>query len=86
MFYFHDGLCGGHHLWKTNAYKILMDGCYWPTLFTDVYEKIRACIKCQKLSGKKQIKSLPLNHVLASGPFQQWGLNFIGEIHPPSSD
>jgi hypothetical protein len=23
--------------------------------------------------------------VVALGPFQQWGLNFIGEIHPSSS-
>jgi hypothetical protein len=23
--------------------------------------------------------------VVASGPFQQWGLDFIGEIHPTSS-
>jgi len=31
------------------------------------------------------LKSLPLNHVVSSGPFQQWGLDFIGEIHPASS-
>jgi transposase InsO family protein len=29
--------------------------------------------------------SLPLKHIIANGPFQQWGLDFIGEIHPPSS-
>jgi hypothetical protein len=85
MFEFHDSLCGGHHFWKTKAYKILRVGYYWPTLFTEVCRKIRACIKCQKFSGKKQLKSLPLNPVVASGPFQQWGLDFIGEIHPPSS-
>jgi hypothetical protein len=26
-----------------------------------------------------------LKPIVASGPFQQWGLDFIGEIHPPSS-
>jgi hypothetical protein len=26
-----------------------------------------------------------LKLVVASGPFQQWGLDFIGEIHPASS-
>jgi len=25
---FHDSLCGGHHFWKTKAYKILRDGYY----------------------------------------------------------
>jgi hypothetical protein len=85
MFDFHDSLCGGHHFWRTTTYKILRAGYFWPTLFTDVCAKIRACIKCQKFSGKQQLKSLPLKPVVASGPFQQWGLDFIGEIHPPSS-
>jgi hypothetical protein len=67
------------------AYKILRDGYFWPTLFTDVCTKVRAYVKCQRFSGKQQLKSLPLKPVVASGPFQQWGLDFIGEIHPASS-
>jgi hypothetical protein len=38
-----------------------------------------------KICRKKQLKSLPLKPVVVSGPFQQWGLDFIGEIHPASS-
>jgi transposase InsO family protein len=34
---------------------------------------------------KATTQVLPLKPVVASGPFQQWGLDFIGEIHPPSS-
>jgi hypothetical protein len=85
MYDFHDSLCGGHHFWRTTTYKILRDGYFWPSLFTDVCSKIRACVKCQKFSGKMQLKSFPLKPVVASGPFQQWGLDFIGEIHPASS-
>jgi hypothetical protein len=58
---------------------------YWPTLFIDVYAMVRACIKCKKLSGKQQLKSLSFKPVVSLGPFQQWGLDFIEEIHPPSS-
>jgi hypothetical protein len=29
--------------------------------------------------------SLPLKPIIAHGPFQQWGLEFIGEINPSSS-
>jgi hypothetical protein len=47
--------------------------------------KINACAKCQKFSRKQQLKSLPLKPVASSRPFQQWGLDFIGEIHPASS-
>jgi hypothetical protein len=85
MFDFHSSLCGVHHLWKTATHKILKVGYYWPTLFTDVCREVRACIKCQRFSGNKQLKSLPLKPVVASTPFQQWGLEFIGEINPPSS-
>ena len=85
MFEFHGSLCGGNHFWKTIAHKILRFGYYWPTLFTDVCREVRSCIKCQRFLGKKQLNSLPLKPVVASTPFQQWGLDFIGEIHPPSS-
>jgi hypothetical protein len=70
---------------EPQTYKILRAGYYWPSLFTDVCEKVRACIKCNKFSEEHQLKSLPLKPVVASGPFQQWGLDFIGEIHPSSS-
>jgi hypothetical protein len=62
-----------------------MAGYFWPSLFTDVCTKIMSSVKCQKFSRKQQLKSLPLNHVVASGPFQQWGLDFIRKIHPDSS-
>ena len=35
--------------------------------------------------GKQQLKSLPLRPIVVNGPFQQWGLYFIGEINPSSS-
>ena len=35
--------------------------------------------------GKNQLKSLPLRPVVVTGPFQQRGLDFIGEINPHSS-
>jgi hypothetical protein len=82
---FHDSLCVGHHFWRTTTYKILRVGYFWPNLFSDVCENIRAYIKCQKFYGKQQLKSLPLKPVMVFVPFQQWGLDFIGEIHPTSS-
>jgi hypothetical protein len=85
MYDFYDSLCGGHHLWRTTTYKILRAGYFWPSLFTDVFSKIRSCIKCHKFSGKLQLKSFPLKPLVASRPFQQWGIDFIGEIHPASN-
>jgi hypothetical protein len=85
MFDFHNSLWGGNHYWRTTTYKILRDRYFWPSLFIDVCTKIKACAKCQKFSRKQQLKSFPLKPVVASGPFQQWGLDFIGEIHPTSN-
>jgi hypothetical protein len=67
---FHNGLCGGHHFWRATAHKILRAGYYWPTMFTDIYKRVRTCIKCQKFAGKQQLRSLPLNPVVVSEPFQ----------------
>ena len=78
-------MCGGHHYWKTTAHKILRAGYYWPTLFSDVFSFVKSCDRCQRFEGKQQLKSLPLKPILAKGPFQQWGLDFIGEINPHSS-
>jgi hypothetical protein len=60
-------------------------GLHIYSLLYEIFVKVKACIKCQKFSRKQQLKSLPLKPVVSPGPFQQWGLDFIGEIHPASS-
>eukprot|EP00253_Pinus_taeda_P009015 PITA_09015 len=82
---FHKGDCGGHLFWKTMANKILRAGFYWPSLFSDVYKVVKSCHECQIFQGKQKLQPLPLKPVEISAPFQQWGLDFIGEIHPASS-
>jgi hypothetical protein len=82
---FHERLCGGHHFWRTTSYKIPRAWYFWPNLSTDVCAKIRACVKCQFFSGKQQLKYFPLKPIVVSGPFQEWDLDFIWEIHPASS-
>lgn len=81
----HKGACGGHLYWKSTTNKILIAGYYWPTLFSNVYKKVRACLQCQKFAGNEKLRSLPLKPISIEAPFQQWGVNFIGEIHPPST-
>jgi hypothetical protein len=36
-------------------------------------------------AGKKKLQPLPLRPIKEEAPFQQWGLDFIGEINPNSS-
>jgi hypothetical protein len=82
---FHVGDCGGHLRWKTIANKILRVGFYWHTLFANVHQKVTSCHKCQVFEGKRKLLPLPLKPISVEAPFQQWGLEFIREIHPPSS-
>lgn len=82
---FHKGDCGDHLFWKTTANKILRAGFYWPTHFSDVYKKVMSCHECQNFQGKIKLLPLPLQPISVTAPFQQWGLDFIGEIHPSSS-
>eukprot|EP00253_Pinus_taeda_P014976 PITA_14976 len=85
MYQLHSNICGGHHYWKTTAHKILRVGYYWPTLLSDVFSFVKSCDKSQRFERKQWLKSLPLKPIHASGPFQWWGLDFIGEINPHSS-
>lgn len=82
---FHARDCGGHLYWKSTADKILRDVFYWCSLFADVKFFFLSCHKCHIFEGKKKLLPLPLKPISTERPFQQWGLDFIGEIHPSSS-
>ena len=85
MTYFHKGDCGDHLYWKTTANQILRAGFYWPTLFSNVYKIVNSCHECQIFQGKRKLLPFPLKPIKAQEPFQQWGLDCIGQIHPPAS-
>eukprot|EP00253_Pinus_taeda_P016073 PITA_16073 len=81
----HDGPAGGHFGADTTAHKIIHAGYYWPTLFRDAHEYVRKCQNCQTSSGRQKKSALPLQLVNIEQPFEQWGLDIIGEITPNSS-
>jgi hypothetical protein len=81
----HAGEAGGHFGGDTTAHKVLRAGYYWPTLFRDAHALCQKCIICQKASGRLQKPAFPLQPVTVDSPFQQWGLDIIGPINPPSS-
>ena len=64
--------------------KVLRAGYYWPTLFADFYKMAMSYHECQLFQGKHKLLPLPLQPISVEASFQQWGLDFIGEIHPPS--
>lgn len=40
----------------------------------------------QLFEGKQRLPTLPLDPILVQAPFQQWGLDFIGQFHHICSD
>jgi len=81
----HDGPVGGHFGGDTIAHKILHAGYYWPTLFKDAHAYAKKCKFCQTLAGRERKPTFPLQPVVIEEPFEQWGLDIIGEITPTSS-
>ena len=54
-------------------------------MFKDAYAWVAKCEKCKIFFGRPQLATLQLRPMIIEGPFQQWGLNFIGLIIPTSS-
>ena len=82
---FHEGDYGGHHYWKETVTKILRTRFYWPSMFSYVHKEVSACHNCHIFEGKINLLPLSLKTISIEPPFQQWGLDFIGEINPSSS-
>eukprot|EP00253_Pinus_taeda_P022887 PITA_22887 len=81
----HDNPAGGHYGRETTAHKILRAIYYWPTVFRDSHAYTRECKVCQTVAGRERKPYVPLKPVMIYYPFQQWGLDVIGEINPNSS-
>ena len=81
----HDGLEGGHFSGETTSHKVLREGYYWPTLFKDAYAHAHRCQICQVIAGREKRHAFPLQPVTIQNPFEQQGLDVVGEINPNSS-
>jgi hypothetical protein len=75
---------GGHFVAKSTFFKILRIGYYWPSIFRDSYEFVRACDKFQKFTGRENFSTMPFQPLLPDFPFSKWGIDFIGIIKPLS--
>ena len=81
----HDGLTGGHFSGETTTHKVLREGYYWSTLFRDVHAHACKCQICQVNASRERRHAFSLQLVTIENPFEQWGLDVVGEINPNSS-
>ncbi|XP_056690478.1 uncharacterized protein [Spinacia oleracea] len=74
----HQGACGSHQGSRTTAGKALRAGFYWPTLQADAEKLVRHCEKCQKYAQVQHLPSNKLTAIIATLPFDQWGMDLLG--------
>jgi hypothetical protein len=60
-------------------------GFYWPAMIEDCFKYYKGCKACQRFGDVQLAPASMLHPVVKPWPFQGWGLDFVGEIHPSSS-
>jgi hypothetical protein len=80
----HNGPTGGNFSGETTTNKILRVDYYWLNMFRDAHTRVRTCKVCLLSAGKENKASISLQPVKIYRPFEQWGIDVIGEINPNS--
>lgn len=80
---YHTKPDGGHYGGQWTAIKILNARYYWLTIFKDSFTFVKTYDVCQRLGKCSQIGVMSLQPIVVVEPFNKWGLDFIGPIHPP---
>jgi hypothetical protein len=60
-------------------------GFYWPTMTADCFHYYKGCEECHKFRNIQLVSATMLHPIIKSCPFRGWALDFISQIHPPSS-
>jgi hypothetical protein len=81
----HDDPTGGHFSGETTAHKVLREVYYCPTLLKDAHAHACKCKIFQVNAGRERRPTFPLHPVTIQSPFEQWGLDAVGEINLNSS-
>ena len=80
---FHQGDYGGNLYWKVTTHKILRASFIGLPYFLMCIEKFQLVI-IVIFEGRRKLIPLPLKTIFVESPFQQWGIDFIGDINPDS--
>jgi Integrase zinc binding domain len=59
LFHCHSSPYGGHSATDKTAAKILQAGFFWPSLFKDVRNFVKACDKCQRMRNILRRNEMP---------------------------
>jgi hypothetical protein len=54
-------------------------------MLEDCFEYYKGCPDCQKFGNIQRVPASALNPIIKTWPFRGWGIDFIGQINPPSN-
>ena len=81
----YSGICGAHHSGPKLHDRIKRMGYYWPTMVQDSMECAKKCEACQYHANFIHQPPEPLHPIVASWPFDAWGLDAIRPLPKSSS-
>ncbi|CAM8880687.1 unnamed protein product [Rhodiola kirilowii] len=73
LYHCHSSQYGGHGSGAKTTSKVLQCGFYWPTLFGDAYEFVKACDQCQRTGNISKRHEMPQQSILPMEIFDVWG-------------
>ena len=74
---YHDSVAGGAHFGIQRVYQAIKQKYYWSGQYTDVYNHIVSCDKCQIAKRDTHFKKAPLHPISCDGLFERWHLDFL---------
>jgi hypothetical protein len=81
----HEGICGTHQSAPKMKWLLRRGGFYWPTMIDDCFWYYNGCKECQKFGNIQLAPTTMMHPIIKPWPFRGWGLDFIGQVHLPSS-
>jgi hypothetical protein len=82
----YEAMCGTHQAAPKMKWALRRAGVYWPTMADDCVRYYRVCGPCQKFGAVRMSPASMMHHIVKPWPFRGWGLDFIGEICPASTE
>ena len=81
----HEGICGTHQSAPKMKWLLRTADFYWLSMISDCFRYYKGCEECQRFVDIQLVPAAILHHIVKPCPFRGWGLDFIGQINPPSS-
>jgi hypothetical protein len=80
----HEDIYGMHQSAPKMKWLLRRASFYWPTMIADCFCYYKGCEECQRFRNIQLMPTAMLHPIIKPLPFHGWGLDFIGQIHPPS--